>query len=55
MARAAAMLDKGVTVRDLTVAAEEGQLGRVRDFVVEVCEDWGSDPNRVRPLWLSVG
>jgi anti-sigma regulatory factor (Ser/Thr protein kinase) len=54
MARAAAMLDKGVTVRDLTVAAEEGQLGRVRDFVVEVCEDAGFSPREVSNTKLAV-
>jgi anti-anti-sigma factor len=38
MARAAST-DKKVRVRELTVAAEEGQLSRVRDFVVEACQE----------------
>ena len=31
--------DKNLKVRELTVAAEESQLGRVRDFVVSACEE----------------
>jgi anti-anti-sigma factor len=31
--------DKNVRIRELTVAADEGQLGRVRDFVVDACEE----------------
>jgi anti-anti-sigma factor len=30
---------KNLKVRELTVAAEEGQLGRVRDFVVDACAE----------------
>ncbi len=33
--------DTKTKVRELSVPAVEGQLGRVRDFVVEVCEDAG--------------
>ncbi len=54
MARAAAMLERKPNVRDLTVAAEEGQLGRVRDFVVEVCEDAGFSPREVSNTKLAV-
>ena len=54
MARAAAMLEKKPNVRELTVAAEEGQLGRVRDFVVEVCEDAGFSPREVSNTKLAV-
>jgi len=38
MARAA-KTDKNVKIRELTVTAEESQLGRVRDFVTEACEE----------------
>ncbi|MCK5618590.1 MAG: ATP-binding protein, partial [Candidatus Krumholzibacteria bacterium] len=38
MARSA-KTDKNVKIRELTVTAGEGQLGRVRDFVVEACEE----------------
>ena len=31
--------DKNLKVRELTVVAEEGQLGRVRDFIVEACDE----------------
>jgi anti-anti-sigma factor len=31
--------DKNLRVRELTVAAEESQLGRVRDFVVAACDE----------------
>jgi len=31
--------DKNVKIRELTVAAEEGQLSRVRDFIVEACDE----------------
>ncbi len=35
----AASTDKNVKIRELTVAAEESQLGRVRDFVVDACDE----------------
>ncbi|HET6350131.1 MAG TPA: SpoIIE family protein phosphatase, partial [Candidatus Krumholzibacteria bacterium] len=55
MGRAAATLDKrGSVVRELTVAAEEGQLGRVRDFVVAVCEEAGFSPREVSNTKLAV-
>jgi anti-anti-sigma factor len=38
MARSAKS-DKNVKIRELTVPAGEGQLGRVRDFVVEACDE----------------
>ncbi|MFQ5511019.1 MAG: SpoIIE family protein phosphatase [Candidatus Krumholzibacteriia bacterium] len=41
MAAASSMTGKDVTVRELTVPADEGQLGRVRDFVSEVCGEAG--------------
>jgi anti-anti-sigma factor len=31
--------DKNLKVRELTVAAEESQLGRVRDFIVAACDE----------------
>ena len=54
MARAAAVLERKPDVRELTVAAEEGQLGRVRDFVVEICEDAGFSPREVSNTKLAV-
>jgi anti-anti-sigma factor len=35
----AASTDKNVRIRELTVTATESQLSRVRDFIVEACED----------------
>jgi anti-anti-sigma factor len=35
----AASTDKNIKVRELTVPAEDAQLGRVRDFVVAACEE----------------
>jgi anti-anti-sigma factor len=35
----AASADKNVRIRELTVTAEENQLSRVRDFVVEACDE----------------
>ncbi|MCI0452425.1 MAG: anti-sigma factor antagonist [Candidatus Latescibacteria bacterium] len=40
--------------RELTVLAQEGQLGRVRDFVVAVCEDAGFGPREVANTKLAV-
>jgi anti-anti-sigma factor len=55
MTRAAAALDrKGPVVRELTIAAEEGQLGRVRDFIVNVCEEAGFSPREVSNTKLAV-
>lgn len=41
-------------VRELTVLAQEGQLGRVRDFVVAVCEDAGFGQREVANTKLAV-
>ena len=55
MARGAATLDsRGAVVRDLTVLADEGQLGRVRDFIVAVCEEAGFSPREVSNTKLAV-
>jgi serine/threonine-protein kinase RsbW len=48
-----AILDKKVT-RELTVAAEDSQLGRVRDFVVEVCDDAGFSPREISNTKLAI-
>ncbi|HXV14576.1 MAG TPA: anti-sigma factor antagonist [Candidatus Krumholzibacteria bacterium] len=40
--------------RELTVLAQEGQLGRVRDFVVAVCEDAGFSPREIANTKLAV-
>ncbi len=52
MARSQATVE--AKVRDLTVMAEDGQLGRVRDFVVEVCEDAGFSAREVSNTKLAV-
>src|SRR5689334_20115358 len=53
MARAAVTADRVIT-RELTVPAEEGQLGRVRDFIVNVCEDAGFSTREVSNTKLAV-
>jgi anti-anti-sigma factor len=53
MARAAVTADKVVT-RELTVSAEEGQLGRVRDFIVNVCEEAGFSTREISNTKLAV-
>lgn len=40
--------------RELTVLAEEGQLGRVRDFVVSICEEAGFSPREIANTKLAV-
>ena len=52
MARSA-LVEKRET-RELTVLAQEGQLGRVRDFVVSVCEDAGFGQREVANTKLAV-
>jgi serine phosphatase RsbU (regulator of sigma subunit)/anti-sigma regulatory factor (Ser/Thr protein kinase) len=52
MARAATA-DR-VMSRELTVPAEEGQLGRVRDFIVNVCEAAGFSTREVSNTKLAV-
>ena len=52
MARAA-LVEKRET-RELTVLAQEGQLGRVRDFVVAVCEDAGFGQREIANTKLAV-
>lgn len=42
------------SVREITVAAEEGQLSRVRDFIVEVCEEAGFSSREVSNTKLAV-
>jgi anti-anti-sigma factor len=54
MVRAATTLEKGIVVRELTVTAEEGQLGRVRDFIVSVCEEAGFSAREVSNTKLAV-
>ncbi|HEX6791653.1 MAG TPA: anti-sigma factor antagonist, partial [Candidatus Krumholzibacteria bacterium] len=55
MARAAATAEKkGPIIRELTVAAEEGQLGRVRDFIVNVCEEADFSAREVSNTKLAV-
>jgi anti-anti-sigma factor len=53
MARAAATTDRIIT-RELTVSAEEGQLGRVRDFIVNVCEEADFSTREVSNTKLAV-
>ncbi|HEU4366511.1 MAG TPA: ATP-binding protein, partial [Candidatus Krumholzibacteria bacterium] len=53
MPRPSVAVEKKVT-RDLTVVAEDTQLGRVRDFVVEVCENAGFSPREVSNTKLAV-
>lgn len=52
MARAA-VVEKRET-RELVVLAEEGQLGRVRDFVVSICEEAGFSPREIANTKLAV-
>lgn len=52
--RAAATLEKQTIVKELTVPAEEGQLGRVRDFVVSVCEEAGFSAREAANTKLAV-
>jgi len=55
MARSTAAVEtRGVVVRDLTVPATEGQLGRVRDFIVNVCEQAGFSTREVSNTKLAV-
>jgi anti-sigma regulatory factor (Ser/Thr protein kinase) len=54
MASGAATTDKGVRIREITVPADEGQLGRVRDFIVEVCSDAGMAPRETSNTKLAV-
>ncbi len=49
----AASVDKRES-RELIVLAQEGQLGRVRDFVVAVCEDAGFSPREIANTKLAV-
>jgi anti-anti-sigma factor len=53
VARPSAAVEKKTT-RDLTVVAQDSQLGRVRDFVVEVCEGAGFSPREVSNTKLAV-
>jgi anti-anti-sigma factor len=43
-----------VQTRELTVPAQEGQLGRVRDFIVNVCEEAGFSTREVSNTKLAV-
>ncbi len=52
MDRSAAVEHK--QVRELTVTAEDGQLGRVRDFIVQVCEDAGFSSREISNTKLAV-
>jgi len=54
MASGTATMEKGVRVREITVPADEGQLGRVRDFIVEVCSDAGMGPRETSNTKLAV-
>ena len=51
--RAATTTERAVR-RELTVAAQEGQLGRVRDFIVNVCEEAGFSAREVSNTKLAV-
>jgi len=53
VSRPSAAVEKKLS-RDLTVVAEDSQLGRVRDFVVEVCEGAGFSPREVSNTKLAV-
>ncbi len=53
MARPSAAQEKSTT-RDLTVTAVDSQLGRVRDFVVDVCESAGFSAREVSNTKLAV-
>jgi serine/threonine-protein kinase RsbW len=46
--------DAEVTVHELSVPAEEGQLSRVRDFVAEVCDEAGFTPRETNNTKLAV-
>jgi len=56
MVRVSATLDRksGPVVRELTVPAEETQLGRVRDFIIAVCEEAGFSPREISNTKLAV-
>lgn len=54
MVRVASIVDKKGGVRELTVPAVEGQLGRVRDFIVSVCEEAGFSTREVSNTKLAV-
>ena len=56
MVRAASTAERknSALVRELTVPAEEGQLGRVRDFIVNVCEEAGFSTREVSNTKLAV-
>lgn len=49
----AATVERGQR-RELTVPAQEGQLGRVRDFIVNVCEEAGFSTREVSNTKLAV-
>jgi serine/threonine-protein kinase RsbW len=53
MARPSEAPEKNST-RDLTVTAVDSQLGRVRDFVVDVCESAGFSAREVSNTKLAV-
>ena len=54
MGRGRAKTDRDAELRELTVPAEEGQLGRVRDFVVAVCSEAGFSTREVSNTKLAV-
>lgn len=47
-------VEKNVTVRELTVPADESQLSRVRDFVAEVCGEAGFSAGETNNTKLAV-
>jgi anti-anti-sigma factor len=54
MAGGSAQMSTPVRARAITVPADEGQLGRVRDFIVEVCVDAGLGPRETSNTKLAV-
>ncbi|HEX5132813.1 MAG TPA: anti-sigma factor antagonist [Candidatus Krumholzibacteria bacterium] len=53
MARQSATVEKKF-VRDLTVPADDSQLGRVRDFVIEVCDAAGFSTREISNTKLAI-
>jgi anti-anti-sigma factor len=49
-----AVFKDATTTRQLTVPADEGQLGRVRDFVIEVCDEAGFTTRETNNTKLAV-
>ena len=54
MAEGSAQIDRNRSVRELTVAGEERELGRVRDFIVEVCTEAGFSSRETSNTKLAV-